>query len=470
MEVEEQVKEGGDAAHPVVVDESNSSVLFQLGTQRATITIKFNACLSKKSPEEKQQPAKKQVIIDARLPLASLKSAISSMLNVPQSEFVMRRTESSVMWKDLAGVSIEGVGLRHKSSIHVERGIQMKTTEYGLHLYQWDRARRSLTSLQPCFIVDKTTTVKNMKLNIQQHLLSLPNFGDEVAKTKSDTMLRLRNCVEVSQRVGKAWCNHWTLEESNSGTKHLKDGMEVAVEILNKPEELDETALLIEVQQWHPDLQTLGDSEEIVLSATTTVLELKEMLRRALSLQQVGDSEVVSISLGKPFAWQLKDPAANLPHIKWDKHAPGCELKEDLRLEHGSVLVYKDKSVNEIMPTDSAEGGAAGSAGRRGGGGGGIKIYSFAEQLERAAAKKIKEAEEKKAREDARGEMEERMKGIQGAAAAKGTNTEDISVGITSCSNTACKCTDCECGEKCTCGVSMEVTCDPCREFKFKKK
>ena len=81
-----------------------------------------------------------------------------------------------------------------------------------------------------------------------------------------------------------------------------------------------------------------------------------------------------------------------------------------------------------------------------------------------------KEAEEKKAREDARGEMEERMKGIQGAAAAKGTNTEDISVGITSCSNTACKCTDCECGEKCTCGVSMEVTCDPCREFKFKKK
>jgi hypothetical protein len=393
------------------------------------------------------------VNIDARLPLASLKSAISRVLDVPEKEFVMRRTENSSMWKDLTGVTIEGVGLRHKSSIHLERSVQMSSTEYGLHLYRWNRSNRSLAPLLPCFIVDKTTTAKDMKLQLQQlQLLSLPNTEN------SDRMLRLRNCVEVSHRVGKAWCNHLTLEENNSGTKHLKDGMEVAVEILDRPEELDENSLLIEVQQWHPDLQTLGDPEEMLMSATSTVYELKEMLAGTISLQ--------NLSLGKPFAWQLKDPAANVPHIKWDKHAPGCELKEDLRLEHGSVLVFKDKSVDEVFSTDSMEGGGQGSGGHRGGGGGGIKIYSFQEQLERAAAKKLKETEEKKTREDARGAMEERLKGIQ---AAKATCVEDVSVGTTGCcSNELCKCTECECGEKCTCGVSMEVTCDPCRNFKKK--
>jgi hypothetical protein len=34
------------------------------------------------------------------------------------------------------------------------------------------------------------------------------------------------------------------------------------------------------------------------------------------------------------------------------------------------------------------------------------------------------------------------------------------------CPNTQCKCPDCTCGLGCTCGVSMEVVCDPCADFK----
>tara|TARA_B100000780_G_scaffold125182_1_gene87820 strand:- start:240 stop:1466 length:1227 start_codon:yes stop_codon:yes gene_type:complete len=37
------------------------------------------------------------------------------------------------------------------------------------------------------------------------------------------------------------------------------------------------------------------------------------------------------------------------------------------------------------------------------------------------------------------------------------------------CTNEKCKCQACTCGDGCTCGISMEVTCDPCREFKEKK-
>lgn len=34
------------------------------------------------------------------------------------------------------------------------------------------------------------------------------------------------------------------------------------------------------------------------------------------------------------------------------------------------------------------------------------------------------------------------------------------------CPNMLCKCPDCTCGEGCTCNISPEVVCDPCKEFK----
>jgi guanylate kinase len=34
------------------------------------------------------------------------------------------------------------------------------------------------------------------------------------------------------------------------------------------------------------------------------------------------------------------------------------------------------------------------------------------------------------------------------------------------CPNMLCKCPDCTCGEGCTCNISPEVVCDPCKDFK----
>ena len=40
--------------------------------------------------------------------------------------------------------------------------------------------------------------------------------------------------------------------------------------------------------------------------------------------------------------------------------------------------------------------------------------------------------------------------------------------GTESCPNQLCKCKECTCGAGCTCGVSLEVVCDPCAAFKVK--
>jgi hypothetical protein len=40
---------------------------------------------------------------------------------------------------------------------------------------------------------------------------------------------------------------------------------------------------------------------------------------------------------------------------------------------------------------------------------------------------------------------------------------------IEACVNVSCGFDKCECGSKCTCGISKKFTCDPCVEFKKQK-
>jgi hypothetical protein len=327
------------------------------------------------------------------------------------NEFVMRRTEHSETWKNL-NVSIDESGLRNKSSITLEQGVQMSSTEYNALLYEWNKERGTLLLLNNKFIIDKSMTVTEIKLKIlQQHQQQWTLPSSQYKK------LRLRNCVELSNRVGKAWCNHLTLANEGNGpaSTRLKDDVELCIELLAEEEELTENSLLITVQQWHPDLQTLADSQELVMFATDTLGDLK------IKLSHMGSVAVGNIAVGKPFAWQLKDPKINLPHIKWDFISDVGELKKDMRLDHGSVLVYKNNTLKEIVLMAEEEEKSSGGRGG-GGGGGGIKIYTFSEQLQRAAAAKQLKVEQKLMEDRARQEMEERMKAAKEGEVVGGTD------------------------------------------------
>ena len=49
--------------------------------------------------------------------------------------------------------------------------------------------------------------------------------------------------------------------------------------------------------------------------------------------------------------------------------------------------------------------------------------------------------------------------------AAKQQAARAVTSGANPCGNPSCKCPTCECGTGCTCGVSKEVVCDPCKAF-----
>ena len=112
-----------------------------------------------------------------------------------------------------------------------------------------------------------------------------------------------------------------------------------------------------------------------------------------------------SVSLAKPFSWQLKDLSV-VPKLKWNNFAAGANLVQDLRLKHGNVIVFKDSSVPEAVTADDL---VPPPASNRSGGGSGIKIYSYAEQVARAAAKKRNGEKVQTQQDQARQDAEKRL-------------------------------------------------------------
>jgi molybdopterin synthase catalytic subunit len=53
------------------------------------------------------------------------------------------------------------------------------------------------------------------------------------------------------------------------------------------------------------------------------------------------------------------------------------------------------------------------------------------------------------------------------AGGASADEKADAADGPEPCPNPLCKCKECTCGAGCTCGVSLEVVCDPCAAFKM---
>ena len=69
--------------------------------------------------------------------------------------------------------------------------------------------------------------------------------------------------------------------------------------------------------------------------------------------------------------------------------------------------------------------------------------------------------------------FEEKHSNINAPSDSSKSASASVSISVSrfsECSNSLCKCPDCTCGSGCTCGVSLEVVCDPCTEFKAKAK
>jgi ubiquitin C-terminal hydrolase len=472
------------AADVGTVDESSSNILRELESAAAAVILKFNV------PGEDRPSL--ELSIDSRLSLLELKQAIASHAKMVElgmndlSLFKIRRTASSEEWKDLALV-MTTQGLRDKSSIFVEKGTPLLPTQVSIVVNRYHGSTGSVSSGNAGVAGDESKTASGGDLAATGKARSWTLMGHLIVEKDTpvsalkqaivDQWLTDAGSSAVASRLRIRECGEYALKAllHDAGTlssciKHVNDGTEIAFRELDADEELGVSALVLSLARWFPGTGVLAPAfpyqEMIIPNDTWTVEDLRNRLSKDIGI------DVASVSLAKPFSWELKDLSV-IPKLKWDKFPPRANLIQDLRLQHGNVIVFKDNSVAEVVTAGDAH---AAETSRNRGGGGGIKIYSYAEQVERAAEKQINDANLQSEQDQARQDAEERL----AAAKKRGGMNLNLAASFTvrnkcraasaaqveACTNAKCKCSECTCGSGCSCGVSMDVVCDPCVDFK----
>jgi len=299
----------GDNLYIEVVekDEDESGLLDAYDSVRNHITIKFN------HPDTEATLSTK---IDKRRTLGELREVISTLVEIPVGQFRIKDSNKELDMDNKA-LNAPGVAIWNNTSLVIEKGLS-GAVKVDFTLCD----KEDLFKFHELFEmeVDQMVTVSNL---IDLVAAKLKEKGK--AGSPDSSLIRLRD--RICDHPGKIFHKGLTLK---SAVSYMRDGMEIAVEVVEKPEELKDSNVMLYVQRWHPESYTIGSRFEIAVHADATLTEMKEIYSEASGIS-IGDLECLHCNMYR--ALDVLD-------------VPKEEF-EDLALKKASVSTY---SYNSATP------------------------------------------------------------------------------------------------------------------------
>ena len=365
------------------------------------------------------------VQIDVRRPMSALRELIAAQLGAPPTTFKLQRTSFSAEVKlDARGAktpkSVSQCGLRDGDRLFAVSGAPLRSDErrwvVWLHADEPAAAATVRTSAPTGAPITDSIVLRKL--------------GDDLVVSKSATPLELReaiiarfgaSCSAMAAALARCGGSPYALRlrekslsaltkvyddgfplasKRNAGA--VADGKEVVVQLLREgegaePAPFTSESVLLRLRGWLPAQCVLLPPFELALSAQTTVLDLRKRLAAA-----AGASRAKDVTFARPLPWQLREKHA-LPGLPWGCHGrfKDSVALGELHLENGTLLAFKDGCAAEDAALQAEAAAAAAAAAAccvreraRGSGGGAevaFKIYTRAEQEERAEEEKKKD-------------------------------------------------------------------------------
>jgi len=228
------------------------------------------------------------------------------------------------------------------------------------------------------------------------------------------SLMRIRDIFDG--KMGKVWAHNALVKKNSPG----KDYKEIVIQALEKPEELTDQHILINIRQWLPDQFKLAKTQEVPLFGSMTIDEFKIYLCPLYSIPPE-DIRVV-----KPRAYKLKN-IEEIPQMDWfgfDLTANSTLAGKPWNLHDGDIVLFKDNRVKEKKrelpkPVSSSSSSHPKPVEH------GIKIYSIEEMIERQKKEQEEEKTRKEEEEKLRAEAAQRIKlGLAPTKTAEDTKKE----------------------------------------------
>lgn len=377
VHVEDTADDGGDGG--------GSPLARHFEDMRCQITVEFN------HPDEDPGPADPKYCYNVRLSkhstLAALKLLVAPVLNVPAGDFRLRRSAGGKQFKD-EEQTLARAGVGDRSVVFVERGRPLGKDEVELELLLYRpeaAAARDRFERLARLPFDRTAPVSRLKTEMLEAV--------RTARPGMDARhVRLR---EVKKgKAGRIFQDSASLARS---VPSLRDGHEVAVQLLDEPETMASGDRVVFLQRWLPEKAALRRPREVVVRKSETVGGLR---RTVAALPGNDDLEAADVGVARaPAVGRLTKAKAAALKFRHPKVTDELPLRMmPLNVHDGDTLVYQDNRAEpapEIVAAraEAARGRAARGRGRggrgrgrgRGGvGGGGDVVRMPARRTEHA--------------------------------------------------------------------------------------
>ena len=249
-----------------------SAALVMLRNARNQITLNYN------HPQAPNDFCLK-ISTDLRHTLAELRIAVAAALDVAPESIHLRRSARAPMLKkeeatlSSTGMTDGGIVFIGSGGVRADGVFKIK-----FFLLQPDGAFKPLVAPP----VKQTMLIGTLKEKVAPRILAsmtkkkLDRFGWD----GNPHLLRLRD--KKGNEAGRVLRDDRTLKQS---LLRLQDGREVAVQLLDEPECVRATDILVRVRVWQPLLGKIATERETVLARTMTVPELKTHLAKRFEAQ-----------------------------------------------------------------------------------------------------------------------------------------------------------------------------------------
>eukprot|EP00602_Paraphysomonas_sp_CaronLab_P012575 CAMPEP_0185040684 /NCGR_PEP_ID=MMETSP1103-20130426/39012_1 /TAXON_ID=36769 /ORGANISM="Paraphysomonas bandaiensis, Strain Caron Lab Isolate" /LENGTH=844 /DNA_ID=CAMNT_0027580075 /DNA_START=797 /DNA_END=3331 /DNA_ORIENTATION=+ len=283
---------------------------------------------------ETENIIRKDLSVDKRCPLYEVKRKISASLNLSLGDFkIIRGSEGDTLEVKNMSLSLVEGGYDDGSYMQLALGVPLSPGEYRVKVILNHRGRgvhaRGSCSIEESYLDVCETTVK-MEQSVKMFKDWLTeNYGHvlyQEVNSSNNAYIRLQLAVkhsytdraQVTQPVYKTTT---VLSDEKSlyqclGSQ-LKDGVCFAV-TLNVAESSysDSTDMLVSLWQWLPSEGIVKSYGDVVVGKECSFKDIKVYISSF-----IGGSTAIardeSIYFAKPFTWQLKSPATNIPYLKW---------------------------------------------------------------------------------------------------------------------------------------------------------
>lgn len=323
---------------------------FELDRNR--FTIKFNVPTEDSKEIETNIDYCKQVVLDKRMTVLDLKVAIAKELNIGLEELIFKRGAHGTEVKE-DDLSLKAASMYNMICLYIKKGVPSHENEKRLKFilaeFMTDKDRESLGPIASDSLYYNIRELIEIPVNTHQTTYKVKKFLCEKVKEKCELELnpdRIRLREKANERLTKLYRDDAILEQYS-----MFEGKQIAVQVLDNPDEMDQDSIIISIRCWNPSTWELSPMKEIFIKRYSTLDNFSYIVENEYPFIERKNIECCKVMSSTFFRVQL-------PYEKWY----GLIDNENFLASNpfylstdGLLMIVKDRSLLERELTEEEQ-------------------------------------------------------------------------------------------------------------------